>query len=58
MEKVRSIFCVNKKCKNYFEDSCMKIFEDNTVHISENSQCEDFETGRYIGYDCFNISPN
>lgn len=58
MEKVRSIFCLNNKCKNYFEDSCMKIFEDNTVRISENSQCEDFEIGRYIGYDCLGISNN
>lgn len=29
----------------------MKLFEDGTVHVSENGKCEDFEIGEHIGYE-------
>lgn len=50
MGKVRGVFCLNSQCKHYFEDNCMLIFEADTLHISENGQCEDFELGEHIGY--------
>lgn len=50
MYKVRGIFCLNSKCKHYFEDNCMLIWETDTVHISSEGECEDFEAGQHIGY--------
>lgn len=49
-KKVAGVFCLNTKCKNYFEDNCMKLFENNTVHITADGRCEDFKSGRHIGY--------
>ena len=51
MNKVRGIFCLNSKCKHYFEDNCMLIWETDTVHMSNEGKCEDFEAGQCIGYD-------
>lgn len=50
MNKIKGIFCLNSKCKHYFEDNCMLIQETGTVHISNTRQCEDLESGEYIGY--------
>ena len=50
MAKVRGIFCLNSKCEHYFEDSCMKILETDTVNISEAGMCADFRIGKHIGY--------
>lgn len=50
MPKVRGIFCLNSQCKNYFEDNCMKIFKTNTVEISAEGRCNDFEAGTHKGY--------
>lgn len=50
MNKVRGIFCLNSKCKHYFEDNCMLIWETDTVHISSEGKCKDFEAGQHIGY--------
>ena len=48
--KVRGIFCLNSRCKNYFEDNCMKILETDTVNIDEEGKCCDFKLGQHIGY--------
>lgn len=50
MKKIRGIFCMNCNCKHYFEDNCMLIWETDTVHISSAGRCEDFESGKHIGY--------
>lgn len=44
------IHCRNDKCKNYYEDSCMKNLEDKMVCFDENGHCEDFEEGVNEGY--------
>lgn len=43
MGKVRGIFCLNDKCKHYFEDNCMKILETDTVSITETGTYKDYE---------------
>ena len=48
--KVPCIFCLNIKCKHYFEDNCMKFFEKNTLNISTNGECKDFVSGENEGY--------
>lgn len=50
MSRVPGIFCLNSDCKHYFEDNCMKFFQENTVSISRNGKCGDFEKGEYEGY--------
>lgn len=50
MHKIKGIFCLNSKCKHYFEDNCMLIQETGTVHISNTGQCEDLKPGEHIGY--------
>lgn len=37
------IHCRNDKCKNYYEDGCMKNMENKMVCFDENGHCEDFE---------------
>ena len=50
MEKVRGIFCLNSKCKNYFEDNCMLILKKDMLRISESGTCKDFQKGKNIDY--------
>lgn len=50
MNKVKGIFCLNSKCKHYFEDNCMLLLETGTVHVSIDGKCEDFKAGQHIGY--------
>ena len=50
MHKIKGVFCLNSKCKHYFEDSCMLIQETGTVNISKTGKCEEFVAGEYIGY--------
>lgn len=45
-----NIFCQNTKCKHYFEDSCTKNLNGETIDISEDGRCENFEKGKYVGY--------
>lgn len=47
---VRGIFCLNSSCKHYFEDSCMHIFQKDTVSIDEDGKCTTFEIGVNEGY--------
>lgn len=32
------------------EDTCRLILETDTVHVSSEGKCENFETGQHIGY--------
>jgi len=47
-------FCVNSKCKHYFEDCCM-IYYDEDVENPEmqigNEICEKFEKGMHKAYE-------
>lgn len=47
---IPGIFCLNAKCKHYFEDNCTKFFEKNKLNISAGGKCEDFEMGMNEGY--------
>jgi hypothetical protein len=48
--KVRGIFCLNSKCKHYFEDSCVKILENDSIDVSEDGRCVSFVPGVCEGY--------
>ena len=50
MNRVRGIFCLNSNCKHYFETSCLKIFSDDSIDISEDGKCTSFEPGLCEGY--------
>lgn len=50
MSGTRNIFCQNTRCKHYFEDSCTKNLNGETIEISADGRCESFKKGKYIGY--------
>lgn len=50
MNKVRGVFCLNSSCKHYFEDSCVKILQDDSIDVSEDGRCVSFEAGVCEGY--------
>ena len=47
-------YCANHKCINYFEDSCMYLFEDGPLKINpmeySDEICEAFISGKYPLY--------
>lgn len=46
-------FCMNSKCKYYFEDCCMKFYdedEENPEFQVGNELCEKFEEGTHEAY--------
>ena len=47
---IRGIFCLNSKCKHYFENNCMHILEKDTISVNHDGKCETFESGIHIGY--------
>lgn len=50
-KKVMGVFCLNSKCVNHFENTCLKIWEANTLNIAEDGKCDDFKPGKHIGYN-------
>lgn len=55
--KVRGIFCLNSKCKHYFEDSCVKILQDDSIDVSEGGRCVSFEAVVCEGYKEYPETP-
>lgn len=42
---VRGVFCLNTRCKHYFEDTCIHILTKDVITVGEYGKCETFEEG-------------
>lgn len=47
---VTGIFCLNAKCKHYFEDNCTHIWSKDSITVGSDGRCETFEAGVNEGY--------
>lgn len=46
-----NISCMNNKCKNYWEDMCLREWRENEVmHHDEDSKCMHFKEGKNEAY--------
>lgn len=48
--RIPGIFCLNSRCKHYFEDNCTEFFQKHHLNISNDGKCKDFEEGENDGY--------
>lgn len=48
------LMCSNSKCKNYFEDSCLKNLGGERIELNSEGKCDTFEAGENEVYQMFN----